>query len=574
MVTRRDPTPPGTTPAEVGTIRKHWRGRIRAALVYPNRYHVGMSNLGFQAVYCAINALKDVVCERVFVDGEDAHRPPRSVESDRPVTDFDLLAFSISFENDTPGVLATLAGAGLPLLAADRSPHHPLVIAGGVACILNPEPLAPFIDCFLIGEAEGLVEAFFDTFDPSGDRTALLEKLASAVPGAYVPALYEPRYSPEGHFQGHRQLLPHLPDRVTHVRHPDLAANPTCSTVLTADTTFQKTYLVEVGRGCPHGCRFCSAGYIYRPPRFRPRKLLEACIASGAALTDRIGLVGAAVSDLPEIDQLCRTAENCDVQVSFSSLRADALSDELIAALRRSKVKTATIAPDAGSERMRRVINKGIEGADVLAAAERLVSAGIPNLRLYFMVGLPTEEPADIDAIVDLCKRVKHVFLQASRPRRRIGEITVSLSCFVPKPATPFQWSAMESVAQLKRKLKTVRNGLRKIANVRVTTDTPRWAFVQSLLARGDRRVATFLAHTLRNGGNWPQAFKEIALNADFYALRQRPLDEPLPWDIIDHGIDPAYLKREYRRAMAGRTSPPCPMRTCSECRICMSEAG
>jgi radical SAM superfamily enzyme YgiQ (UPF0313 family) len=368
--------------------------------------------------------------------------------------------------------------------------------------------------------------------------------------------------------------LSDLPPRIRHVRHPDLAASPTCSAILTDDTTFPNAYLIEVGRGCPHGCRFCSAGYIYRPPRFRPSDLLETCIQTGSRLSDRIGLVGAAVSDLPDIDHLCRHAEMHGVEVSFSSLRADALTDELVAALRRSKVKTATIAPDAGSQRMRRVINKGITADDVLAAAERLVAAGIPNLRLYFMVGLPTEQPEDVAAVVDLCKRVKHVFLQASRPRGRIGEITVSLSCFVPKPATPFQWCAMDGTAELKHKLKAVRQGLRRTANVRVTADTPRWAYIQSLLARGDRRVSRFLLLAHHNGGNWPQAFKESALNADFYALRERSLDESLPLDIIDHGIDAGFLKREYRRAAAARPTAPCPQRTCSDCRVCMPQGG
>ncbi len=296
----------------------------------------------------------------------------------------------------------------------------------------------------------------------------------------------------------------------------DLSNLPTATTILTPDTTFEDTYLIEVSRGCPHGCRFCSAGYVYRPPRFRPLALLDRQVDEGAALTDRIGLVGAAVSDLPCVRELCGRERGKAIHFAFSSLRADALDEPLIEALRQGRVKTATIAPDAGSERMRRVINKGVTEAHVLAATETLVAAGIPNLKVYFMVGLPTETDADVAAIVELVKRVKHVFLKTSRGKGRMGEITVSLSSFVPKPFTPFQWAAMDTVKQLKGKIKTVQNGLRKTANVRVYADLPRWAYVQGLIARGDRRVADILLLAHHYQGNWPQTFKASPVNPHF----------------------------------------------------------
>jgi radical SAM superfamily enzyme YgiQ (UPF0313 family) len=442
-------------------------------------------------------------------------------------------------------------------------------MAGGVACFLNPEPLAPFIDLFMLGEAEEMLPAFFGAFDPGAPRRELLLRLARSQAGLYVPAFYRPGYHGDGSLQAFTPLAD-VPPRIGRVFLADLSKTATCSAVVTPHATFERTYLIETGRGCPHGCRFCSAGYIYRPPRFRPLALLEESLRQGAAVCDRIGLVGAAVSDLPDITALCSGLRDKGVRISFSSLRADALTPELIAILQQSRVKTATIAPDAGSERMRRVINKGIDEASILAAAESLVAAGIPNLKLYFMVGLPTETAADVAAIVALCKRIKHQFLTSSRSRGRIGEITVSLNSFVPKPVTPFQWAAMDEVKTLKAKIRQVSEGLKKVPNVRVHADLPRWAFLQALLSRGDRRVARLLEAAAANGWNWPQTFKQSVLNPGFYVSRERPLGELLPWDFIDHGVRKEFLKEEYRRALAARTSPDCPMvEACDRCGAC-----
>jgi len=290
----------------------------------------------------------------------------------------------------------------------------------------------------------------------------------------------------------------------------------------------------------------------------------------GMATTDKIGLVGAAVSDLPGIKSLCRQALESDVTLSFSSLRADALDADLLAVLHRGGVKTATIAPDAGSEKMRRVINKGITEEQILAATELLVANGIPNLKLYFMVGLPAETMDDVEEIVSLCRKIKHVFLKSSRYKKRIGEITVSLNSFVPKPATPFQWAPMDEVAVLKEKIRKVKNGLKKVPNVRVHADVPRWAYVQALLSRGDRRVADILLLAHKFGGNWPQTLKASPLNPDFYVHRHRSMDEKFPWDFIDHGVRKNFLAREYKRGLEGRSTPPCPTdKSCSICGAC-----
>jgi radical SAM superfamily enzyme YgiQ (UPF0313 family) len=559
--------------AEHGAIHKDWRGAIHIALIYPNRYAVGMGNLGFQHVYRLFNDMDLVVCERAFLpspspDGRKA--PVTTVESGRPLADFDILAFSISFESDYPHLLELLAAAGLPLASEDRGSRPPLVIAGGVACWLNPEPISTFIDCFLIGEAEAILPRFMTAFDPGMEKASLLKRLAREVPGAYVPALYRAYYHSDGTLKGF-DPIGDAPETITRAYLQELPEDPVCSAILTPETSFGESFLVEVSRGCPHGCRFCSAGFIYRPPRFRPFEQLAHCMRMGAMRSRKIGLVGAAVSDLPDLGKLCAMAHGLGCGVSFSSLRADALSPDLIEALKRSGVKTATIAPDAGSERMRRVINKGIDREQVLDAARRLVAGGIPNLKLYFMLGLPGETDADAAAVVDLCHQVKHHFLESSRKRGRMGRLTVSLSSFVPKPFTPFQWAPMAAMGILKKRIQLIKTALGRVANVRVHADVPRWAHVQALLSRGDRRISRLLLAVHEGEGNWPHAIKASSVDADFYVHRERGDDERFPWEFIDHGINRDFLYGEYQRAMAGQLSPDCPMSpgSCTRCGVC-----
>jgi radical SAM family uncharacterized protein len=561
--------------AETGAIRKDWRGRTRIALVYPNQYRVGMSNLGFQTVYLLLNNIEYVVCERAFLpdDGKSAGSRIVTIESQRPVTDFDIIAFSVSFESDFLNILSFLKIAGLPILAKKRRPDHPLVIAGGVACFLNPEPAALFIDCFLLGEAEVLLPDFCAFFDrlilrSNEGKTNFLLNIAKNLPGVYVPEFYRPFYDNDGTLKLFEPLC-EAPVKIKRVYLHDLSNVSTCSAALTPYTSFKKTFLIETGRGCTHGCRFCSAGYIYRPPRYRTVSALQKSIREGLELTDRISFVGAAVSDLPEIGALCSEFKNDNIRISFSSLRADALTEDFLSVLKQSRVKTATIAPDAGSQRMRDVINKGITEEDILDTVERLVGKGIPNLKLYFMIGLPHETFEDIKEIARLCKKIKDVFLKSSRTRGRIGRITLSINPFVPKPFTPFQWSAMDEERIIKKKINCIKAELKKTANLRINVESPRRAYIQAMISRGDRRMAEILLKVLENRGNWPKTLKESQFNPDFFVYRERHNKELFPWDFIDHGIKKSFLRNEYNLAGKNRTSPPCRVGSCSLCGVC-----
>jgi radical SAM family uncharacterized protein len=545
---------------ERGTIRKEWGAKTTLCLAFPNRYYTGMSNLGFQSLYYQLNQLQDIVCERVFLPDREERMEYRktgtalfSLESQRPLNDFDILAFSIPFENDYLNILTLLEMGKIPLLKAARNDTHPLVIAGGIAVFLNPEPLAEFFHVFLIGEGEELLPEFLKCFEEARSegktRLEFLEK-AVAIKGAYVPQFYGVRYFAEGSI---KNFTPsgNNPKRITRRWVRDINHIHTTSTLFTPHTEFNDMALVEVNRGCPRGCRFCAGCFIYRPFRNRTLENLRKDIQEGLTQERRIGMMGSAVSDHPHLREICQSVLDAKGTLSIASLRADAISEDLITYLKASGHKTISLAPEAGSERLRRVIKKDLQESDLLRAVETIVKIDIPNIRLYFIVGLPTETDRDIDEIIGLTKRIKHIFLKVGRNKKRLGRITLSISPFIPKPSTPFQWAPYEEINSLKRKLKLIKNEVRGEGNVQVIHDLPKWGYIQTLLSRGDRRVGKILLAAHNNSGNWQKTFKEINLNPDFYVYRERDLDEMLPWDFIDHGIDKDYLRREYLAALS-----------------------
>jgi radical SAM superfamily enzyme YgiQ (UPF0313 family) len=560
---------------EIGSIRKAGKAKVEIALIYPNRYHVGMSNLGFQTVYALLNDVDDVRCERAFLPESigDAKADVKTIESGRRISVFDILAFSVSFENDFPNLLSILDMGGLPLQSAKRSFPHPLVIAGGVACFLNPEPIASFIDCIFIGEAEEILPSFLEcvlTSDPVSEpeRESLLQTIAQKVSGVYVPRFYSASYHSDGTIREFKATSD-VPNRIFRIFSKDLSLHETHSRILTPKTAFGNTFLIEIGRGCTHGCRFCAAGYAYRPPRFRPESDLEKSIEKKDSRINKIGIVGASISDYPGIDSLCSFILSKDLRAGFSSLRADVLTPSLLEALGRNKTQTATLAPDAGSERMRTVINKGMAESDILNTVACLIETGILNLKLYFMVGLPTETMEDVEAVVSLCKRIKHQALKSGRNKGRMGSITVSLNSFVPKPFTPFQWAAMDTEILLKAKIKKIKESLKRIPNIRIHADIPRWAFIQGIFSLGDRRVGEVLMAGFKNQGNWAKTLKESVINPSFYVHRVKSFEEVLPWDFIEHGLKKSFLFSEYQRALSGIPTPPCPVKSCHMCGVC-----
>lgn len=567
---------------EKGTRIKNWGGKVRIALAFPNRYAVGMSNLGFQFVYDVLNRFDNIVCERVFYPEPEDLAIIRTypgnlltVESQKPLNDFHLVAFSIPYENDYTNAIEMLSLAGIPPLAEERTAEHPLVSGGGVALFLNPEPLSPFLDFVFAGEAEALLPDFIEFWkeyeSPTVPRSILLKELGRAVPGIYVPSFYQPVFKGDGTLDAmHPVAGSGLPEKVSY-RRADLAGTSPCKTaVLTPNTEFSNVLLLEIGRGCGRGCRFCAAGFVYRPVRYHGAEALLK--AAGEMLTDtnRVGLVSAAVSDHPEINYLCDSLLQQGGSLSFSSLRADTLTPEILSSLESSRHQAVAIAPEAGSERLRRVINKNLTEEEIFRAAEILALKGILNIKLYFMIGLPTERPEDLEAIVDLTKGIRHHVVSATRGKTRLATITLSVSSFVPKPFTPFQWIPFAGVRELKDKAKRIQKSLQRVSNVRVHFDMPKWAYVQALLSRGDRRVSMFLSKVALEGISWNQAMRNDPHNPDFWVVRERQKEEVFPWEVIDHGIERGYLWEEYMRALQEKSSPECmPDSNCRRCGVC-----
>src|SRR5437773_6136110 len=556
-----------TLSKETGYVTKPHGDRLRVALAFPNTYWVGMSNLGFQTLYRLFNAQDDVVCERVFLPPKQelaeqvaSRSPLLTLESQSPAGDFDVLAFSVSFEWDYVNVLTLMRLAGIPIHASERTERHPLIVIGGAVTFVNPEPLAPFADVIAAGEGEVLVPGLERAFAASSGRRELLHAL-SRERGFYIPSFYEPQYASDGSLAGYTATNS-APDAPVPVRKAALkttdAVDPPVTSIFTPDTEFGSRFLVEVVRGCANLCRFCWAGYNYLPVRAFPTDRILQLAEQAKKHANRVGLVSIALCDHPDIERILARLHEMGYGISPASLRLDDLTEQIVRVLRASGEKTITIAPETGSDRLRRVINKTVTNDEILDRADLIFANGIENLKLYYMIGLPTETDEDLVAIRDLTLQIRDRMLKYARPKGQIGRIVGSVNPLIPKPGTAYQWLPMEEPSMVERKIKRLRSLIADIDNVYFNIKSERHSYYQALLSLGDRRVAPAIEAAERNGQNWRAAVAEAGIDGDFYIFRDRSGDAMLPWDIIDGGMKATFFHSEFEKGLREEwTLPP-----------------
>ncbi len=553
------------------TVNPHAGQKV--AIVYPNTYFVGMSNLGLHIIYEEINLRNDSVCERIFLpekkelEAYDKTKTPlMSVETQRPMHQFDVVAFDVTFEMDYFHIPLMLRHGRVPILGKDRTEFDPIVIAGGPCATFNPEPFADFIDAFIIGEGEGIISRVLDIIRDGKleglDRHAILRQLAN-ISGVYVPSLYVPIYSDDGEFKGY-DIAEGAPTTIK--RHFEMLTSGGETVVATNYTEFGAMYIIEVARGCGRHCRFCMAGYCFRVPRVRPLEILKEGVDRAEKLGKKVGLMGAAISDYPEVDELVTYIRSKDMRYSCASLRADSLTQAVVDGLADSGQKTITIAPETGSERLRRVINKGISEEHLQNAATLSAKSGIQHMRLYIMIGLPTETDEDIEAIVGLAERTQSHMAEVGCK----GRLTLSINPFIPKPFTPFQWMAMDNQKTVEKKLQYIKKALQKNRRIEVLVESPKEAYIQGVLARGDRRLGAVLAACAADRGSksFKAELKAAGLDMDEMNYRERSFDEFLPWSHLDMGMDEGYLEMEWKRSIDEAYTPPC-VQGCKRCGVC-----
>jgi radical SAM superfamily enzyme YgiQ (UPF0313 family) len=530
-----------------------------------------MGNLGFQYAYHILNKMDECVAERAFLpEAGDLEEYLKgrlfSYESLTPLPEFDIVAFSVSFEEDFCNIPGILTLAGMPVLSENRGEYGPLVMAGGVAVSLNPEPLSEIVDCFIIGEAEGALAPFIELYAGLQKKKRELIAGLDSLEYVYVPALYEFTY--DGVRVADIRPLSGAKTSVKAKKNLDLDKQELPkSFIITPETGFKDTFLTEIERGCGRGCRFCAAGFVYLPPRFRPIEAVKDSVKQGMETTGKVGLVGTAVSEYPGLSGLLdyalvegKTAgADKGGTITLSSLRLDCLDSGLLQRLKTAGYRTVTLAPEAGSLEMRNVVNKGMSDAEILDAVRLVTEAGFTKLKLYFLIGLPNEEDADAEAIVDISVRI--------RSTMKSGTLALSVNPFVPKPATPFQWHPFESETSLKNRLAIIKNGLKKTPGVTVKAMAPKEAFTQAYISRGDRRAGSFIMDAAQNGIKNAIRAQRKFMEESVY--RQRTREEVLPWDLVDHGLNKDYLWTEYKRGLQGKLTPPCDVGTCFRCGVC-----
>lgn len=553
------------------TINPHAEQKV--AIVYPNTYFVGMSNLGLHIIYEEINLHPSSVCERIFLpekkelDVYDKTKTPlMSVETQRPMHQFDVVAFDVTFEMDYFHIPLMLRYGRVPVMSEDRTGFDPIVIAGGPCATFNPEPFADFIDAFIIGEGEGIVTAVLERIRKGRENGESREETISAlaqIDGVYVPVLYTPQYDDNKRFVGY-DIADGAPKIIR--RHFEPLTSGGETVIATNFTEFGAMYIIEVARGCGRHCRFCMAGYCFRVPRVRPLDILKEGVDRAEKLGKKVGLMGAAISDYPEVDELVSYIRSKDMRYSCASLRADSLTQAVVDGLAESGQKTITIAPETGSERLRRVINKGISEENLRTAAQLSAKSGIQHMRLYIMIGLPTETDEDIDAIVGLAERTQAHMAEVGCK----GRLTLSINPFIPKPFTPFQWMAMDHQKSVEKKLQYIKKSLQKNRRIEVLVESPKEAYIQGVLARGDRRLGKVLAACALDRGSksFKSEMKRAGLDMDDCNYRERKFEDYLPWSHLDMGLRNGYLEQEWQRAVDEAYTPPC-MEGCKRCGVC-----
>ena len=564
---------------------------LRVAFCFPDTYEIGMSNLGMSILYQTMNSLDFVWCERVFAPWGDMYAemkeagiPLYALESGDDVKEFDVLAFSIGYEMAYTTVLDMLDMSGIPLRSENRDDLLPVVVAGGSACV-NAEPMAPFIDMFLIGEGEEMdneVLCLLHTakLEGWGKKQFLTE--AAKIQGVYVPSLYDVEYNGDGTV---RTYTPHegVPQKVLKriVEYLDSSPYPVNPIVPSTEVVHDRVSL-ELFRGCVRGCRFCQAGYIYRPIRSKKpdtliRQGIEAVQNTGH---EEISLLSLSTSDYRPLSYICDGlldyCESRSVGLALPSLRADNFSVEIMEKIQKVRKSGLTFAVEGGSQRLRDAINKNVTEEDVLNTCALAFSGGWNTVKLYYMLGLPTETDDDIVGIAEMSEKILHCWRVNAKNKNRGVRITVSTSCFIPKPHTPFQWEAQISQEEYLRRVNLLRSSI-KAKNVVYNWHDAETSVIEAALSRGDRRMADVIEEVFRNGGRldawtdyfryerWNEAFRKCGLDRDFYASRERSVSEVLPWDVIDVGVRKSLLIREKERAYRSELSPDC-RRNCSAC--------
>ena len=578
---------------------------IRYAMCFPDVYEIGMSYLGIQILYDMFNRREDTWCERVYSPWPDLdsimreqHIPLFTLESQSPVRDFDFLGITIQYEMCYTNILQVIDLSGIPIFSKDRTREHPIVIGGG-PCTYNPEPIADFFDIFYIGEGEESYDLLFSLYKEyrNSDMTRKEFLLrASGIEGIYVPSLYDVSYNDDGTVKEIRPVSDRVPGKIRKVIVKDFSAAPyPLKPVVPYLRATQDRVVLEVMRGCIRGCRFCQAGMIYRPTRQKPVELVESYVDTMLKNTgyDEISISSLSTSDYEELPQLMdfllERIEKDHIQVSLPSLRVDAFSLDVMQKVQDIHKVSLTFAPEAGSQRLRNVINKGLTEEDILQGVTQAFTGGWNKVKLYFMMGLPTETPEDVEGIPELCEKISEVYFDTVPKEKRIGslQITASASYFVPKPFTPFQWAPMLDRATYLEHAYHARDHFRSMRNakrMKFSYHDEDISLIEGIYARGDRRLSELVLEVYRQGGiydawteffsmkRYTDAIEKLGIDTDFYLTRERSVDELLPWDHIDCGVSKAFLKREWERAKQGMVTSNC-RAACSGCgAACFTE--